>query len=119
MAALLTLSTARPAAPKANTGSELDAFKAARRQLQDAVRKQQGHVKVHESPPHGRILALQFDHGFIASADDREIYFHRNSVADDKFDELEVGQKVRFSEAVGDKGPQATLVRAIGKHHLD
>ncbi len=96
-----------------------DAFKAARRQLQDVARKRQGHVKAHEPPPHGRILALQFDHGFIASADGREIYFHRNSVTHDKFDELEVGQEVRFSEAVGDKGPQATLVRPIGKHHLD
>jgi hypothetical protein len=25
---------------------------------------------------------------------------------------------VRFSEAAGDKGPQATSVRPVGKHHL-
>jgi ribosome-associated translation inhibitor RaiA len=32
-----------------------DAFDAARRQLQDLVRKRQGHVKAHEMPPHGII----------------------------------------------------------------
>lgn len=98
-----------------------DAFKAARRQLQDLTRKRQGQVKLHESAPHGRVAALhpERDHGFIASADGREIYFHRNSVADGKFDELNPDQEVRFSEAVGDKGPQATLVRPIGKHHID
>jgi len=97
-----------------------DAFKAARRQLQDLVRERQGNVKVHEAPPHGTVKALhaETDHGFIASADGREIYFHRNAVEAGKFDELSVGQEVRFSEAAGDKGPQATLVRLVGKHHI-
>ena len=94
-----------------------DAFDAARRELQDLVRKRQGHVKTHETPQHGKIVALhpETDHGFVASADGREIYFHRNSVADDGFDELDVGVTVRFAEDVGDKGPQATFVRPIGK----
>jgi cold shock CspA family protein/ribosome-associated translation inhibitor RaiA len=98
-----------------------DAFDAARRQLQDLLRKREGHVKAHEAPPHGVILSLvpERDHGFIAATDGREIYFHRNSVAEGKFDSLKVGQEVRFSEAVGDKGPQATFVQPIGKHHLD
>ncbi len=97
-----------------------DAFDVARRQLQDLVRKREGHVKTHEESPHGVILSLvpEHDYGFIASADGREIYFHRNSVADGKFDSLSVGQEVRFSEAVGDKGPQATIVQPVGKHHL-
>jgi cold shock CspA family protein/ribosome-associated translation inhibitor RaiA len=92
-----------------------DAFDAAGRQLQDQVRKLEGAVKVHEATPHGVIasLAPERDHGFIAASDGREIYFHRNSV-DGKFDDLEVGQQVRFSEAVGDKGPQATSVRPVG-----
>ena len=69
----------------------------------------------------GTIAALhpERDHGFIASADGREIYFHRNSVEGDKFDDLKAGQEVRFAEAVGDKGPQATSVRPISKHHVD
>ena len=97
-----------------------DAFDAAGRQLQDQVRKLEGAVKPHEAPPHGVIASLvpERDHGFIAASDGREIYFHRNSVAGGKFDDLEVGQEVRFSEAVGDKGPQATSVHPVGKHHL-
>jgi cold shock CspA family protein/ribosome-associated translation inhibitor RaiA len=97
-----------------------DAFKAARRQLQDLVREREGHVKAHEAPPHGTVASLHAEagHGFIASADGREIYFHRNSVESGKFDELRVGQEVRFSEAPGDKGPQATIVRPVGKHHV-
>ena len=96
-----------------------DSFDAARRQLQDFTRKQQGHVKDHEATPHGIIATLVYDHGFIASSDGREIYFHRNAVEDDNYDSLEVGQEIRFAEEIGDKGPQATYVRPIGKHHLD
>ncbi|MCR9220745.1 MAG: cold shock domain-containing protein [Alphaproteobacteria bacterium] len=96
-----------------------DAFSAARRQLQDLARKRQGHVKTHEEPPHGVVRALnpEADHGFIAAADGREIYFHRNSVANDGFDALSLGDPVRFSEAVGDKGPQASFVQPDGKPH--
>ena len=97
-----------------------DAFKAARRQLQDIVRKREGHVKEHEVPPHGTIAAIHAGagFGFIASSDGREIYFHRNSVAEDRFDELEVGEEVRFAESEGDEGPQASFVQPVGKHHL-
>lgn len=97
-----------------------DAFRAARRQLQDLARKRQGHVKEHEVPPHGTIAALHpdDDHGFIAASDGREIYFHRNSLSGARLEELEPGQEVRFTEADGDKGPQATMVRPVGKHHL-
>jgi len=97
-----------------------DAFDAAGRQLQDQVRNLTDEIKAHESAPHGVIASLvpERDHGFIAASDGREIYFHRNSVTGGKFDHLKVGQEVRFSEGVGDKGPQATWVRAIGKHHL-
>ncbi len=98
-----------------------DAFGAARRQLQDQVRKRQGQVKVHETPPHGVVATLfpEQDYGFITTSDGREIYFHRNAVAGDGFDALEAGHEVRFSESVGDEGPQASFVQPIGKHHLD
>jgi cold shock CspA family protein/ribosome-associated translation inhibitor RaiA len=97
-----------------------DAFDAAGRQLQDQVRRLEGAVKAHEVPPHGVIASLvpERDHGFIATSDGREIYFHRNSIAGGRFDDLKVGQEVRFSEAVGDKGPQATSVYPVGKHHV-
>jgi cold shock CspA family protein len=97
-----------------------DAFDAAGRQLQDQIRKLEGEVKVHEPPPQGTIASLDpdGDHGFIAASDGREVYFHRNSVIGAKLEDLEVGQEVRFSEAIGDKGPQATSVRPVGKHHI-
>jgi len=97
-----------------------DAFDAAGRQLQDDVRSLGGAIKAHATAPHGVIASLlpESDHGFIAVSDGREIYFHRNSVTGGKFDDLKVGQEVRFSEGIGDKGPQATSVRPVGKHHL-
>lgn len=97
-----------------------DAFKAARRQLQDLVREQQGEVKTHDTTPHGTVAAVhpETGHGFIQSADGREIYFHRNSVEGGRFEDLQAGQEVRFAETAGDKGPQATFVRPVGKHHL-
>jgi cold shock CspA family protein len=97
-----------------------DAFDAAGRQLQDQIRRLEAEVKSHELPPHGTIASLvpERDHGFIAASDGREIYFHRNSVPGAKFDDLAIGQEVRFSESVGDKVPQATFVTPIGKLHI-
>ena len=49
-------------------------------------------------------------YGFLETPDDREIYFHRNSVLDSAFDQLKPGTPVRFAEEQGDEGPQATTV---------
>ncbi len=97
-----------------------DAFKAARRQLQDRVRVRRGEVKPHATPPHGHIASIDAarDCGRIATADGRDIYFHRNSVINGSFDRLTPGTEVRFSEEEGDQGPQASSVHVIGKHHI-
>lgn len=97
-----------------------DAFDAARRQLEDYVRRRQKHVKTHEVPAHGTISELhpEADYGKIASSDGRDIYFHRNSVLNADFDKLELGTEVRFDEEPGEQGPKATTVRTIGKHHI-
>ncbi|HKH81250.1 MAG TPA: HPF/RaiA family ribosome-associated protein [Methylovirgula sp.] len=97
-----------------------DAFAAAQRQIEDAVREMRGDVKAHETEDHGHVAKFLADQdcGFIETPDGREIYFHRNSVLDDAFDRLRVGSEVRFVEEIGEKGPQATTVRAICKHHL-
>lgn len=97
-----------------------DAFSAVRRQIQDYVRERRGKVKSHEVPPHGTVSELhpERDFGRIATSDGRDIYFHRNSVLDASFDDLSVGDEVRFSEEAGDEGPQASTVRVVGKHHL-
>jgi cold shock CspA family protein len=96
-----------------------DAFAAARRQLQDKGRKLEGSVKQHETPPQGKIARMFYyeGYGFIESTDGSEVYFDKNSVVDADFDKLEAGQEVRFSEEMGNKGPQASTVHVIGKHH--
>ena len=97
-----------------------DAFKRARRQLQDQVRRLQGQVKQHDGPPIGTVSELDplGEFGFIETADGREIYFHRNSVLNGDFHDLTVGSRVTFAEEPGEKGPQASTVKLMGKHSL-
>ena len=98
-----------------------NAFAAAQRQIEDAARESRGQVKEHIPSDHGlvvRFLADQ-DCGFIETPDGREIYFHRNAVLNGAFDSLVVGSEVRFVEERGEKGPQASTVRVVGKHHLE
>lgn len=97
-----------------------DAFKRARRQLQDQARRLQGQVKHHEEQPTGTVKSIDpsGDFGFLEAADGHEVYFHRNSVLDDAFGRLTVGTRVAFSEEMGDKGPQASTVRLLGKHSM-
>jgi cold shock CspA family protein len=45
------------------------------------------------------------------------VYFSRASVLDGAFDDLTVGSPVAFVEEAGEKGPQASTVRVLGKHH--
>lgn len=95
-----------------------DSFDAARRQLQDITRRQRGEKKLHEPSPVGYIrrLSPEGDHGFIETADGREIYFHRNSVrGNGGFDHLAPDLEVRFVEEQGEQGPQATVVLPLGK----
>ena len=95
-----------------------DAFDAVRRRLEDYARHRRGDVKAHEAPPHGRIIDLYPEHGRIETADGRIVYFHRNSVIDADFDKLAIGAEVRFVEEAGERGPQASTVHVIGKHHV-
>jgi cold shock CspA family protein len=97
-----------------------DAFKRARRLLQDRVHRMQGQVKQHEAQPMGTVVRLDpsGEFGFLESSDGREIYFHRNSVLDGGFSRLTIGAHVAFAEERGEKGPQASTVRLLGKHRL-
>ena len=97
-----------------------DAFKHARRQLQDQVRRAQGDVKYHEGLPIGTVVRIDpsGEFGFLETGDGQEVYFHRNSVLDDGFSRLHVGSRVTFAEELGEKGAQATTVKLLGKHGL-
>ena len=97
-----------------------DAFKSARRQLQDHARHLQGQVKTHETQPSGTVKSLDpsGEFGFLQAADGYDVYFHKNSVLDRAFGRLTVGTRVNFVEEAGEKGPQASTVKLLGKHKL-
>jgi cold shock CspA family protein len=95
-----------------------EAFDSARRRLEDFAREQRGTVKAHELPAHGQVVEIERTggYGFIQAGENR-LYFHRASVLDDAFEGLTVGTRVAFVEEQGEKGPQASTVRILGKHH--
>lgn len=92
-----------------------DAFRAARRKLEDYERKRRGDVKSHTHAAQGWISELDAARasGRIQTDDGRLIYFHRNSLVGGHFEDLTTGTKVRFAEEAGDLGPQASTVHVI------
>lgn len=92
-----------------------DAFDAARRQLQDFAQLQRRDIKNHEGPPEGTVSKVfaERGYGFIGTSDGREVYFHRNSVLGSGFDEVKIGDRVRFAEEQGAEGPQASSVTVV------
>lgn len=96
------------------------AFDAARRQLQDKARKLRGSVKHHDAPLLAKVRSLiaEKDYGFLETADNQEIYFHRNSVLNEGFDRLCVGDRVSYVSELGEMGLQASTVKILGKHNL-
>ena len=92
-----------------------DAFRAARRKLQDYERKRRPDVKSRIGPAHGRICELDSERGFgrIETDDGRLIYFHSNSLVGARFQDLATGTEVRFAEEEGDRGPQASTVHVL------
>jgi cold shock CspA family protein/ribosome-associated translation inhibitor RaiA len=92
-----------------------DAFKEARRQLQDYARRVRGQTKIHIPQPSGRVSKLfpEEGYGFLQTADGSEVYFHKSSVLNDAFNRLTIGARVTFNEEMGEKGVQASTVRTI------
>lgn len=93
------------------------AFDIARRRLQDYARRRRGAVKTHESSPRGRVARWSPEEhfGVIDAADGREIYFHEHSVLGGGLRRLMVGSDVTFVEERGEKGPQASTVKVMGR----
>jgi len=93
-----------------------EAFDAARRRLEDHLRKLRQSVKAHELPAVARVARIfpKDGYGFLETPDGREIYFHSNSVLDGHFDDLQPGTAVRFAEEEGEQGPQASTVAIAG-----
>lgn len=93
------------------------AFGAIERQLKKTVALRRHEEKAHEGQPHGVVEKLFGEgYGFIRTLeDDRQFYFHRNSVLHDDFERLSVGTEVRFTPELGDDGPQASSVQVVAK----
>ncbi|HHT9110276.1 MAG TPA: ribosome hibernation-promoting factor, HPF/YfiA family [Candidatus Brocadiaceae bacterium] len=92
-----------------------DSFDAARRKLEDHAQLHRREVKHHEEVPHARISSLFPDrgYGFLTTHDGREVYFHEHSVRSNGFKNLKIGMEVRYTEEMGDKGPQASSLSAV------
>lgn len=50
------------------------------------------------------------DYGLIATDDGREVYFHRDNMLPEEFDELVIGDRVHFNEQMSDDGPEAISI---------
>lgn len=63
----------------------------------------------------GKIKKLVRDRGFgfISDTDGREVFFHRSSVLDGKFDGLNEEQSVEFDVETSPKGPRAINVKGL------
>ena len=51
--------------------------------------------------------------GFIDVGTDKDLFFHSSGLDGVSFDELQEGQRVSFTEGMGDKGPRAENVKVI------
>ena len=93
-------------------------FEVARRQLREHRKRRSPDGKRRELPPHGRIVRLVVDapgdrYGFLLAGYGRNIYFHENAVRGTGYEALEEGMEVRYVEAGGKEGPQASMVAPL------
>jgi cold shock CspA family protein/ribosome-associated translation inhibitor RaiA len=90
------------------------AFAAIESQVKKTAQLRRAEVKSHDAEPRGLVASLSSEgFGFIRSFDNREVYFHRNSVLHGDFERLAVGTEVRFAPEEGEKGLQASSVQVI------
>jgi cold shock CspA family protein/ribosome-associated translation inhibitor RaiA len=91
-----------------------EAFDAAERQLEAF----KGKLRTDTGAPNGSAVTGQVmliepgaDHGFILTNTGSQLYFHRDSVTNARFEDLKQGDTVHYVEEEGDAGPSATKVR--------
>lgn len=93
-----------------------DAFNSIERQLKRRnQRRRFSPRKSRHNLAHASISRIfyQDGYGFIQTPENREIYFHENSILDFNFKDLRVGDEVRYFEERGDNGPQASSVHLV------
>ena len=89
------------------------AFTAAETVLKKRKKKMDG-IEVKHHPPvlHGKIIELEpeLGYGWVQADDGRKVYFQRDSLTSDDWEDLDKGTRLRFREMQGDKGPFAASV---------
>lgn len=100
-----------------------DAFEAAERQLKE-FKSQLREDLVQETETalfQGQVAEThpEEDYGFLLTKDGALLYFHRNSVMDGSFDEMQRGDVVHYIQGMGDTGPTAPKVWRGPEHDLD
>ncbi len=92
-----------------------DAFNAARRQIEDHVRRERGDVKAHQERLHGQIARLVRDeeYGFITTNEGKEYYFHASNLLTSSFAMLTIGSEVEFFEVTAGDGLQAGHISLV------
>jgi cold shock CspA family protein len=87
--------------------------------LLDQARLLRRQTKYHENGSIGTVVRIDpsGEFGFLVTADGQEVYFNCRSVVEGRLD-IEVGSRVSYVEAAGDKGSQASTVKVLGKHGL-
>ena len=99
-----------------------DAFNAMERQLRKQKEQHSGRPEETLNQLQGTIERLEpeKDCGHIATTDGRLIYFHRNAVIDQSFDDLKTGDAVELvvDREGAEDGPHASTVRPISKQRF-
>jgi CspA family cold shock protein len=64
--------------------------------------------------PEGKIKTLtDKGFGFIATASGKDLFFHNSNLDGVRFEELQQGQMVSYTEGKGPKGPRAENVKPV------
>jgi cold shock CspA family protein len=94
----------------------ISTFGSARRELEKVIDKQRGAVKFHPQQRAQAIVEKIFrdeQYGFLRSLDGQSVYFNRNSLLHNHWEQLKVGTAVRYTQKMGDKGLQASIVEPV------
>jgi cold shock CspA family protein/ribosome-associated translation inhibitor RaiA len=97
-------------------GSVRDAFRAAERQLDSHKWERREDTAAPTSHAvAGTVAEIEpgVDHGYLLTPTGTQLYFHRDSVTNGRFEDLREGDPVHYVEEAGDAGPVATKVRRI------
>ncbi|MDX2205902.1 MAG: HPF/RaiA family ribosome-associated protein [Hyphomicrobiaceae bacterium] len=110
----------RREAKQDHTAALNNAFEAVERQLEKLGDTRNDVAMVRENAAQTGMVARLFpqqSYGFIEIDNSPELYFTRNAVVGDGFDELQVGMMVQITRATdeGPMGPQASSVRLLDR----